>query len=69
MLAPPARSHVIAAKLVGATMWCWILWRFKHDWKEVFVRVWDKNTLTVIPPPLTWEGGGGGAFPNVCGGH
>lgn len=32
-----SRGHVLAAKLMGATMWCWIFWRFKHDSAEVFV--------------------------------
>jgi len=37
VLPPPRRVHVVLAKLCGATMWCWILWRFKHDWRDVFV--------------------------------
>ena len=37
VLPAPPRRLVIASKLMGATMWCWILWRFKHDWKDVFV--------------------------------
>jgi hypothetical protein len=35
---PPSAAHYYSAKVMGATMWCWILWRFKHDWKDVFVR-------------------------------
>ena len=35
--APPRRVHVWLAKIMGATMWCWILWRLKHDWRDVFV--------------------------------
>ena len=37
VLPPPRRVHVVLAKLSGATMWCWILWRLKHDWRDVFV--------------------------------
>lgn len=37
VLPPARRVHVVLAKLCGATMWCWILWRFKHDWRDVFV--------------------------------
>ena len=33
----PRPVHVWGAKLIGATMWCWILWRFKHDWRDVLV--------------------------------
>ena len=33
----PRLVHVWGAKLMGATMWCWILWRFKHDWRDVLV--------------------------------
>lgn len=47
VLPPPSRGHVIAAKVMGATMWCWILWRFKHDWKDVFVS--DQNWLDLYP--------------------
>ena len=35
---PPIRAvHYWSAKFMGATMWCWIFWRFKHDWKDVLV--------------------------------
>lgn len=33
----PRLIHSWGAKLMGATMWCWILWRFKHDWRDVLV--------------------------------
>merc|ERR1712189_173411 len=31
---PPKRVHVLMAKAVGATMWFWIFWRLKHDWRD-----------------------------------
>lgn len=34
----PRLVHLWGGKLMGATMWCWILWRFKHDWRDVLVR-------------------------------
>lgn len=37
VLPPASRAHVITAKLMGATLWCWIFWRLKHDWGDVFV--------------------------------
>ena len=33
----PWRGHVIAAKAMGAFMWCWIFWRLKHDYKDITV--------------------------------
>uniref|UniRef100_A0A1X7VEN7 Uncharacterized protein n=1 Tax=Amphimedon queenslandica TaxID=400682 RepID=A0A1X7VEN7_AMPQE len=44
---PPSRSHVLVAKGLGATMWCWIFWRFKHDWGDVF-----GHHDSIEPPPL-----------------
>lgn len=37
MPAPPRPIFVWGAKIMGATMWCWIFWRLKHDWRDVFV--------------------------------
>jgi len=39
VFATPARWQVNVAKLMGATMWCWIFWRFKQDWRELLVSV------------------------------
>lgn len=47
ILAPPARLHVWGAKLMGATMVCWILWRLRHDWRDVF-----GHHDSLEPPPL-----------------
>ena len=33
----PARRFVIGSKIMGATLWCWVFWRLKHDPEEVFV--------------------------------
>ena len=32
-----ANPHLLAAKFMGATLWCWIFWRLRHDWADVFV--------------------------------
>ena len=37
ILPAAGRGHLLAAKAMGATMWCWILWRLKHDWKDLVV--------------------------------
>ena len=37
ILPAASRGHLLAAKALGATMWCWILWRLKHDWKDLVV--------------------------------
>jgi len=37
----PPRWQINVAKLMGATMWCWIFWRLKQDWRELLVRHWD----------------------------
>merc|ERR1711962_1147829 len=29
-------SELMMTKIVGATFWFWVLWRFKHDWKTLF---------------------------------
>ena len=39
VLRPAKRIHVIGAKIMGATLWCWIFWRLKHDWRELLVSV------------------------------
>ena len=39
ILPAASRGHVLAAKAMGATMWCWILWRLRHDWKDLVVCV------------------------------
>ncbi|CDK27332.1 unnamed protein product [Kuraishia capsulata CBS 1993] len=31
------KSYAIIAKALGATMWCWIFYRAKHDYKVWFV--------------------------------
>ena len=59
VLPPPRRVHVVLAKLSGATMWCWILWRLKHDWRDVFVSCTPvgrggDHTKTLV---LQWGGG------------
>lgn len=35
---PPAARHTIAAQLLGATMWFWLLYRAKEDGPVVLVR-------------------------------
>ncbi|CAI8055176.1 hypothetical protein GBAR_LOCUS30124 [Geodia barretti] len=43
----PRLVHSWGGKLMGATMWCWILWRFKHDWRDVL-----GHHDSLEPPPL-----------------
>lgn len=53
--APPRPIHYWGAKVMGATMWCWIFWRLKHDWRDVFVSLFffffDVLTTIVYGPP------------------
>lgn len=37
ILPPATRGYVLASRVMGATMWCWIFWRLRHDWRDVFV--------------------------------
>lgn len=34
----PRRAHKTAALVIGTTMWFWVFWRLKHDWRHLFVR-------------------------------
>ena len=37
LIPPPPRWQVNLAKAIGASMWCWIFWRLKQDWRELMV--------------------------------
>ena len=37
LIPPPPRWQVNLAKAIGATMWCWIFWRLKQDWRDLMV--------------------------------
>ena len=52
MPAPPRPIFVWGAKIMGATMWCWIFWRLKHDWRDVFVSLSLKHYLEQILDPF-----------------
>ena len=30
----------VFCQIIGGTLTFWILWRFKHDWKTLFVRIY-----------------------------
>lgn len=68
VLAPPSRGYLLAAKVMGATMWCWIFWRLRHDWADVFVSfcivyyimmtrliLLQGHHASLEPPPLSGE--------------
>ena len=38
LIPPPPRWQVNLAKAIGASMWCWIFWRLKQDWRDLMVR-------------------------------
>ena len=33
------QKHINLAKFCGGTLWFWILWRTKHDWRTLFVSI------------------------------
>lgn len=41
----PKKIYVFWSKLLGGTMWFWILWRFKHDWPDVVVGILDLDLV------------------------
>ena len=44
----PKRIHVILSKLMGGTMVFWVLWRLKHDWQEIVVRLLIEYNLCLL---------------------
>lgn len=33
----PKKAHVVLSKVLGGSLWFWVLWRAKHDWPMLFV--------------------------------
>lgn len=33
---PVKRVHKNVALFIGTTMWFWVFWRLKHDWRHLF---------------------------------
>ena len=38
LIPSPPRWQVNLAKAIGASMWCWMFWRLKQDWRELMVQ-------------------------------
>ncbi len=51
---PPKRVHVLMAKAVGATMWFWIFWRLKHDWRDFTVSIVKQHMTATDLQTRTW---------------
>ncbi len=42
------------AKAVGATMWFWIFWRLKHDWRDFTVSIVKQHIPATDLQTRTW---------------
>lgn len=60
--ARPKAIHYWGAKFMGATLWCWIFWRLKHDWRDVIVSLAQLTSFE-------WSWGGALAFNVFVQGH